>query len=71
MRICYHQSNLSIECKKHCGMYFSVNKLDAKGEHKKTCNNHHNSSISITLNKILALTPTKDISREIEDATYN
>ena len=30
-------------------MYFSVNKLDAKGEHEKTCN-HHNSSTSMSLN---------------------
>ena len=44
--------------------------MDAKREHEKTCN-HHNSSTSISLNEILALTQTKDISREIKYATLH
>ena len=30
-------SNLSIECKENCGMYFPINKLDAKREHETIC----------------------------------
>ena len=49
---------------------FTIAEFKERTEHEGNCN-FQDSSSSITLQQVLALTPTKNISRDIEDAALH
>ena len=62
-------TQLVLSCVKNCGAVFPVSDISAKTTHEKHC--YFNQSSPTTVMQILSLTPTKEISREIEDAALH